>query len=148
MVPSSAKGTKKRASRTPVPIPTELADKLRVGAQGRPQSDPLLVKPSGEPWSKSDHARPFARAVKAIGEDAEIVTSYALRHSHITAQLLAGLPVQLVARLHDTSAAMIEKHYAAAIASHADELVRASMMTVDAPAQGVVVPLRGVAEIG
>lgn len=143
MIPSSAKGQKKRISRIPVPIPTSLADKLRIGATGRPPSDPLLVKQSGEPWSKSDHARPFARAVTAIGENPETVTSYALRHSHITAQLLAGLPVQLVARLHDTSASQIEKHYAAEIASHTDELVRASMMTVeDTAADATVIPLR------
>jgi integrase len=141
MIPSSAKGQNKRASRVPVPIPAGLADKLRVGAQGRPQSGPLLVKPSGEAWAKSDHARPFRRAVEAIGEDAETVSSYALRHSHITAQLLAGLPVQLVAKLHDTSASQIEKHYAATIASHTDELVRESMMELDRPA-GEVVPLR------
>jgi len=102
---------------------------------------PLFVKPSGDGWHKSDHARPFARAVAAIGEDPDIVTSYALRHSHITAQLLAGLPVQLVAKLHDTSASQIEKHYAATIASHTDELVRTAMMDVNQPV-GEVVPLR------
>jgi len=74
----------------------------------------------------------------AIGEDPETVSSYALRHTHITAQLLAGLPVQLVAKLHDTSASQIEKHYAATIASHTDELVRASMIEMDRPAAEVV----------
>jgi len=138
MVQSSAKGQNKRASRTPVPIPASLADRLRVAAQERPQSDHLLIKPSGEPWAKSDHARPFKRAVEAIGEDPETVSSYALRHSHITAQLLAGLPVQLVAKLHDTSASQIEKHYAATIASHTDELVKAAMMEMDRPAAEVV----------
>jgi site-specific recombinase XerD len=118
-----------------------LADRLRVAAQGRPQSDPLLVKPSDEAWAKSDHARPFKRAVASIGEDGQTVSSYALRHTHITAQLLAGLPVQLVAKLHDTSASQIEKHYAATIASHADELVRGTMMEVDRPAAEVV-PIR------
>ena len=144
MVPSSAKGQKKRASRVPVPIPATLADKLRVAAAGRPQRAPLLVKASGDGWRKSDHVRPFRRAVEAIEEDPETVTSYALRHSHITAQLLAGLPVQLVAKLHDTSASQIEKHYAATIASHTDELVRGAMMNLDTPAQGILVPMRGV----
>ena len=144
MVPSSAKGQKKRASRVPVPIPATLADKLRVAAAGRPQSALLLIKASGDGWRKSDHVRPFRRAVEAIEEDPETVTSYALRHSHITAQLLAGLPVQLVAKLHDTSASQIEKHYAATIASHTDELVRGAMMNLDTPAQGILVPMRGV----
>jgi integrase len=145
MIPSSAKGQNKRAGRTPVPVPAALADRLRVAAAGRPPSAPLLVKPSGEAWAKSDHARPFRRAVEAIGEDPEIVSSYALRHSHITAQLLAGLPVQLVAKLHDTSASQIEKHYAATIASHTDELVRAAMIAVDGPTQDAVVPLHALA---
>jgi hypothetical protein len=47
MIPSSGKGQDKRASRTPAPTPAPLADRFRVAAQGRPQSDPLLVKPSG-----------------------------------------------------------------------------------------------------
>jgi integrase len=142
MVPSSAKGQNKRASRTPVPVPAALADRLRVGAAGRNAAEPLFVKSSGDRWHKSDHTRPFARAVAAIGEDPDVVTSYALRHSHITAQLLSGLPVQLVAKLHDTSASQIEKHYASEIASHSDELVRAAMMEVDRPG-GTVVPLHG-----
>jgi hypothetical protein len=99
------------------------------------------VKPSGDGWHKSDHARPFARAVAAIGEAVETVSSYALRHSHITGQLLAGLPVQLVAKLHDTSAGQIEKHYAATIASHTDELVRGAMMELDRSSEDIVIPL-------
>ena len=140
MIPSSAKGQNKRASRIPVPIPVALADRLRVAAAGRRAADPLFVKPSGDKWRKGDHARPFARAIAAIGEDA--ATSYALRHSHITTQLLAGLPVQLVAKLHDTSASQIEKHYAATIASHSDDLVQKAMVQIDWPTEDVVVPLR------
>jgi integrase len=143
MIPSSAKGQKKRVSRTPVPIPIALADKLRTATAGRQQGAPLLLKSSGEPWSKSDHARPFKRAVEAVGEDPVRVTSYSLRHTHITGQLLAGLPVQLVAKLHDTSASQIEKHYAAEITSHSDELVRGAMMSLDdTSADSVVVSLR------
>ena len=144
MIPSSAKGQNKRASRVPVPIPAALADRLRVAAAERKAADLLFVKPSSEGWHKSDHSRPFARAVAAIGEDRDTVSSYALRHSHITAQLLAGLPLQLVAKLHDTSAAQIEKHYAATIASHTDELVRGTMIELDRPSHDVVVPLRGI----
>lgn len=143
LIPSSAKGRKKRATRVPVPIPASLAERLRAAAAGRPITHPLFVKPCGAPWGKSDHTRPVARAVAAIGEDPATITVYALRHSHITAQLLASLPVQLVARLHDTSASQIERHYAATIASHADELVRGAMADFDRRPRGdVVVPLR------
>ncbi len=71
MIPSSAKGQKKRASRTPVPIPAALANKLRGAAAERPQSAPLLVKPSGEPWAKSDHGTPLQARRIFIGEDPE-----------------------------------------------------------------------------
>src|SRR5262249_42490786 len=103
----------------------------------RGAADLLFVKLSGGGWQKSDHARPFPRGVAPMGEVPAGMSSYALRHSHITAQLLAGLPVQLVAKLHDTSASQVEKHYAATIASHTDELVRASIMEVDRPAAEV-----------
>ena len=49
---------------------------------------------------------------------------YALRHSSIVRGLRAGLPVRLVAALHDTSTAMIEKHYAAFIVDATEELAR------------------------
>jgi integrase len=140
MIPSSAKGQKKRMTKTPVPIPAVLADRLRVAATGRALDARLLVKPSGRPWARSDHDRPFERARKAAGLPDD-VSAYALRHSHITAQLLRGLPVQLVARLHDTSASQIEKHYAAQIAGFGDERVREAMADFDRPGADVV-PMR------
>jgi hypothetical protein len=48
---------------------------------------------------------------------------YALRHSSIVRGLGGGLPVRLVAALHDTSSAMIERHYAAYIVDAMDDLV-------------------------
>ena len=58
------------------------------------------------------------------------VVPYALRHSSIVRQLRAGLPVRLVAALHDTSSAIIERHYAAAIVDALDDV-----------AAGAVIPL-------
>ena len=49
---------------------------------------------------------------------------YALRHSSIVRQLLAGVPVRIVAAGHDTSVAMIERNYSRYITDHADALVR------------------------
>src|SRR5262249_41483606 len=54
LIPSSAKGRAKRATRVPVPIPASLADRLRAAAAGCAAPHPLFVKPSGAPWSKSD----------------------------------------------------------------------------------------------
>lgn len=142
MVPSSAKGLRKRASRTPVPIPVDLADRLRTAFAGRAVDAPLLVKPSGDEWRRSDHFRLFNRAREAASLPRD-VTIYSLRHSHITAQLLAGLPVQLVSRLHDTSASQIEKHYAAEIASFGDAQVRAVMMKVEQPSADILLLRQG-----
>ena len=52
------------------------------------------------------------------------VEAYALRHSSIVRQMREGLPVRVVAGLHDTSTAMIERHYSAHILDMADELAR------------------------
>jgi hypothetical protein len=53
---------------------------------------------------------------------------YALRHSNIVRQLLAGVPVRVVAVNHDTSVAMLERTYSRHIGDHADALVRAALL--------------------
>ncbi|HEX3882847.1 MAG TPA: site-specific integrase [Stellaceae bacterium] len=141
-VRSSAKGKKKRIVREPVPIPAELADKLRVAIADRPLDDALFLKPSAEPWRHSDHSRPFARAAKRAGEAPETTTVYMFRHSHICDQLLAGVPIAVVAKLHDTSAAMIERHYADQIGSMGDSAARKAQKSIALP-KADVIPLRG-----
>jgi len=66
--------------------------------------------------------RPFARAVEEAGLPPSTIP-YALRHSSIVRGLRAGLPIRLVAALHDTSVAMIELHYSRWITEGLDELV-------------------------
>src|SRR5205807_8818626 len=62
MMPSSRKGGgRKSLLHRPLPIPPTLAKRLAVSASGRAAIAPLLIKPSGEPWRKSDHTRLFAR---------------------------------------------------------------------------------------
>src|SRR5206468_4546274 len=119
-----------------------LAKRLAVSASGRAAIAPLLVKPSGEPWRKSDHTRLFARAVVVAGQDTAEVTIYALRHSSIVRQLLANVPVRVVAVNHDTSVAMVERTYSHHIADHADALVRGAMLDIPEPSQANVVPMR------
>ena len=120
MMPTSKKGKGQKAvQRRPVPLPTGLAAKLRALSAGRPANTPLLVKPSGEPWRKSDHSRLFARAAKAASENPERVMMYALRHSSIVRQILAGVPIRIVAVNHDTSIAMLERTYSRHIGDHA-----------------------------
>ena len=78
--------------------------------------------------------RPWAAIIARAGLAAGTIP-YALRHSSIVRGLRAGLPVRLVAALHDTSSAMIEKHYAAYIVDAMDELAaRAVVPLTTAPA--------------
>jgi integrase len=144
MVPNSRKGRgSKKITERPVPIPKSLATRLWTLSADRPSTAPLLPKPGGAPWAKSDHSRLFARAAKAAGEDPGEVTMYALRHSSVVRQILAGVPIRVVAVNHDTSIAMLERTYSRHIGDHADGLARAALLKTDEPDGDNVVPLRG-----
>ena len=159
LMPSSRKGKgEKRIIRRPVPIPASLAAKLRAAAGRRPVTAPLLAKPGGDRWRQSDHSRPFARVLKRLRAADEVgkldstsdgggtstawdeITIYALRHSSIVRALLASVPLRVVADLHDTSAAMVEKNYSRFIADHADTVARRGLLDTAAPGQPNVVP--------
>jgi integrase len=132
MMPSSRKGRgMKKVLRLPVPISSSLAVRLLRAAGARPGHAPLLTKPSGEPWKRSDHTRLFARAVADIEESSSPLTIYALRHSNIVRQLLGGVPVRVVAVNHDTSVAMLERTYSRYIGDHSDSLSRRVMLDLD-----------------
>lgn len=143
-MPSSKKGKGvRRVTRSPVPVTPALASKLRQAAGKRPVTDLLLLRSDGEPWRASNHWRPFAEAVARAGFDPSI-TIYSLRHSSIIRQLLAGLPVRVVAAAHDTSAAVLERSYSAFIADHADALTRGVLLDIaQPPANVVALPLAG-----
>jgi hypothetical protein len=128
MMPVSRKGSgKKKARATPVPITPELADRLKD------RSGVLLKRADGASWGAVNLAHYFARAMEGVTfNNSSKVTMCALRHTSIVRQLLANVPVRVVAALHDTSVVMIERNYSKYIADHADELARA---TLPAPAE-------------
>jgi hypothetical protein len=64
------------------------------------------------------------------------VTIYAFRHTSIVRQLLAGVPIRVVAVNHDTSVQMIEKNYSDFIADHSDALSRKALLDLSAPSTG------------
>jgi integrase len=141
MMPSSKKGRgQKKVARSPVPIPPSLAVRLLAHAQGRAPEASLLVKVSGEPWHRSNHIERFRRALKLAQVDPAI-TIYALRHSSIVRQLLAGTPIRLVAVAHDTSVVMIERTYSHHIADVSDVPLRRALLDLAEPADAKVVPL-------
>jgi integrase len=161
MMPVSRKGRgDKNSTHTAIRIGSDVASTLRPAIAGRRSGDVLLErwhhkqvagengkKPRWErerraAWSfAAEMARPWQQIVKAAGLPADTVP-YALRHSSIVRQLRAGLPVRLVAALHDTSTRMIETHYAAAIVDALDELSAGAVIPLVSEEQSKVVPLR------
>ena len=138
-MPTSRKGRGRKASRYPVPITKELADKLAsivsVGnnSLARAPHEPLLTRPDGRRWQETDlgdYARLFEKVVGHLGLD---VTFYALRHSAIVRSLLAGVPVRIVAASADTSTEMIERTYSAFIGNFADEVARRGLLAPSSP---------------
>jgi integrase len=146
MMPSSRKGhAGKRIERKPVPIPASLAMKLRQAAGGRDAAAPLLLRADGTAWSatSADHRAPFERAV-ARAKLKPLVTFYALRHSSIVRQILAGTPLRVIADAHDTSTVQIERSYSAHISGHTDAVLRKGLLDIAAqPAAANVVTLPG-----
>jgi integrase len=146
LMPLSAKGRTrdKRHERRPVPIPATLAAVLRRQAAGRPSEAPLLLRSNGERWGHGrsrHHRNDFRAVVQAAGLDPDVVTLYALRHSSIVRQLLANVPIRVVATLHDTSVKMIERTYSRHIAEHTDALARRALLDVSQPPDPHVVAL-------
>ncbi len=142
MMPSSRKGRgQKKIAHVPVPIPSSLAEKLKRASKDQAIDAPLLTKSSGERWKPSDHSRLFHRVVLRAALDPSEVTLYALRHSSIVRDLLANVPVRIVATKHDTSIPMIEKNYSKYIADHSDALSRRAMLDPSIPVGDNVISL-------
>src|SRR5262249_33101623 len=95
MMPVSRKGRGQKAiARRPVPIPAALADRLS-GRTGQ-----LLRRPDGESWAMTTLPRYFDEFIAGVKLSTKAhVTMYALRHTSIVRQLLAGVPIRVVASL-------------------------------------------------
>lgn len=136
MMPKSAKGrtpnrAARKAERVPVPVTAALAAQLKLASKGRDASAPLLLQADGRPWGDrpSENYRAAVREiVTGAGLGADEVTLYAMRHSSIVRQLLAGVPIRVVAASHDTSVVAIERSYSRYIAHHADEISRHALL--------------------
>ena len=135
MVPVSRKGRGGKVGETPVPVGSDVLTSLRPAVTGRAANAVLFERWRSKqiagsirweragrgPWqTPAELVRPWA----AIRERAGLpsVIPYALRHSSIVRGIRANLPVRLVAALHDTSVAMIERHYGRFIADGLDAL--------------------------
>jgi integrase len=157
MVPGSYKGRGGNGGSAPVPVGDDVMEVLLPAIVGRPSDAPLLERATHEqepgsiawrksergPWKRAELTRPWY----AIRERASMpaVIPYALRHSSIVRGLRKGLPIQQVAKLHNTSVKMIERHYAKYIATALEDLARAAVVPlVPLDDGGNVVPIGGI----
>lgn len=149
MMPPSEKGRGSGAKpqHIAVPIDPGVASRLAAIAAGRERNAPLLMRDQMErvpgratEWTKtgrrawgptSDQTPFWTETKRRLAADLPPETTlYALRHSSIVRQLRRGLPTALVARLHDTSVVVIEKHYGAFIADALADLARAGALAL------------------
>jgi integrase len=138
VVPASVKGkTDKPRPNISVPVGSDVISRLKPIVAGRTGYERLLMRTDGRATKRETRAewetaslihRPWRKALTAAG--VPYVEPYALRHSSIVRMLRKGLPVRIVAGLHDTSIAMIEKHYSAHILDMADELARQAIVSL------------------
>ncbi len=157
MVPTSRKGRGvKTSSHIGIRVGDDVLAALAKAIAGRKGHEPLFLRPHWRqgavgrwekaergPWHSTDELTRLWPAIVARAGLAPGTVPYALRHSSIVRGLRAGLPVRLVAALHDTSTPMIEAHYAAFIVDAMDELAaRAVVPLTTAPA--TVTPIAAV----
>ena len=143
MVPASHKGrvgTQARAA-VPVPVGDDVIEALLPVLSGRKGDEPLLerwrhVQTGPATWARDTRgpwqtAAEMARPIRAAATAAKLpasASSYSFRHSSIVRALREGLPVRLVAQLHDTSLAMIERNYTRFMAHALEDIARKAIM--------------------
>ncbi len=150
-IPVSDKGRgTKLVSHITIPILPDVVALLRPRASKRASTAPLLerdrlkqvafaewVKDRRGPWgAASDLARPWRVILARAGLPSDVVP-YSLRHSSIVRMLRQNVPVSLVAKLHDTSVEIIERHYGKFIASALDDIAAAAMLSLSPKVSGV-----------
>ena len=122
MVPASRKG---RSGGKPARVAALLGDDvlalLRPAAAGRPLGAPLFERwwhqmrgghpPAGQAWPMDAGGQAGAPWAKILAEAGlpNSTLPYTLRHSSICRMLRQGLPVRLVAAIHDSSSEMLER---------------------------------------
>jgi integrase len=143
MVPQSYKGRKRVLTYTRVAVGQDTLGAIKPAIDGRPDSAPLLERwrhkqigpmewervERGLWTSSSEMLRMWKQAVAAAGLPA-VTIPYALRHSSIVRGLRMGLPIRLVAAIHDTSVQMIERHYSRWITEGLDELAARAVVPI------------------
>jgi integrase len=147
MILESFKGRKRACQHIRVPVGADTLAKLKPVIDGRALSAPLLerwrhrqvashvwVRDERGAWTTaSEMTRMWHAAIEKAGLPGTTIP-YALRHSSIVRGLRMGLPIRLVAALHDTSVIMIERHYSRWITDGLDELAARAVVPLLAAA--------------
>lgn len=143
MMPASYKGRSGSRPRAAVPVPVggDVLERLSPIIEGRDANDILLERwrhiqtglarwkrDRRAPWrTPSEIARPIRAAANAT-HLTKATSSYSFRHSSIVRALREGLPVRLVAQLHDTSIQMIERNYTRFFADALEDVARRAVV--------------------
>lgn len=151
MVPGSYKGRGGNGGSVPVPVGEDVIEVLLPGILHRSKEASLFErwrykqeagsivwkKSKRGPWKMAELTRPW----HAIRERAGLPEAipYALRHSSIVRGLRNRLPIQHVAKLHNTSVNMIERHYAKYISTALEDLARAAVVPLVPRHEDIVV---------
>lgn len=120
----------------------DVAEALRIYCADRPAGDMILERwhhrqtgpiawerVGRQPWkTPSEMRRSWKTVVDVLGIPYAVLC--ALRHSSIVRAIKAGLPIRLAAATHDTSVAMIERHYARWITDDLDELAARAVIAL------------------
>lgn len=90
----------------------------------RPPGDPIFLRASGRPWSKSQQDRYMREACDKAGINPP-VGFHAFRHTWASHAVMNGMPLMVIARnLGHASTAMVEKHYGHLAETYVDAAVR------------------------
>ena len=143
MMPPSHKGRVGSQSRPPIPTPIgeDLIETLLPIIENRSPNEPLLerwrhIQIGPLEWKRdrraawrtaSELSRPLRAAAK-LADLPPTTSSYSFRHSSIVRGLREGLPVRLVAQLHDTSVHMIERNYTQFFADALEDVARRALV--------------------
>jgi len=134
MIPCSRKGRGRKPGHYRLQVGPDVVEALLPVINGRAPEAFLLqrwayaqkeglrwVQDHRQPWSvASEMTKGWKKAI-SLAARSDIIP-YALRHSSIVRGLRRGLPIRLVAALHDTSVEMIERHYSRWITDGLEDL--------------------------
>ncbi|WP_246692753.1 tyrosine-type recombinase/integrase [Methylobacterium sp. WL64] len=159
MVPPSNKGRAgKRPTPIAVPVGADVIERLQVALAGRRGHEPLLLhwrhrqvgpvtweRIDRGPWATASTALRLWNRARTRAEAPPGTVMLCLRHSSIVRALSVGVPVRLVAALHDTSVQMIEDHYSAYIVEETEEIARRAVTPLAPSAVATLKPVDGAA---